>query len=734
VTLAPQSRLGPYEILASLGAGGMGEVYRARDTRLGRDVAVKVLPERYAQDPQAVARFHRELRAVAALSHPNIVTIHDVGDDHGVGYAVMELLEGQTLADRLRQGMMGWRQAVEVAAAVADGLAEAHTRGIVHRDIKPQNLFLTAAGVKVLDFGLARLDAKETSPADPPSLETQPGTLLGTVGYMSPEQVRGQRTTVHSDIFSLGCVLYEMVTGRRPFAGPTSADTMAAILHDPPAPLTQSGGGTRPPGLDWVIFRCLEKDPARRFGYAKDLARALRAVARGEPPDAADREPETTAYGETPLPGPAPDAFPSIAVLPFRNMSSDPENEYFSDGLAEELINSLTKIAGLRVTSRTSAFAFKGKSEDVRRIGQQLGVRTVLEGSVRKAGNRLRISAQLVNVADGYHLWSETYNRELADVFAIQDEIAHSIATALQVLLTEKEQKAIEKVPPVNVKAYEYYLRGRQFVHQFRRKGFEFAQRMFAQAIGIDPDYALAHAGVADCHSLLFTYWDTNPEHLRRADEASRRALELAPDLAEAHVARGLAVSLKKLYAEAEREYEAAVRLNPQLFAAHYFYGRACQAQGKVAAAARHFEEACRLCPDDYQAATLLGSIYAGLGRADDARAADRAGIRAVERHLELHPDDARALYLGATVLCRLGEPARALEWVTRAVGMDPEEPVTLYNAACVYALQGQAERALDCLESALLHGFAHKEWIEHDTDLASLHGDPRYQTLLETL
>src|SRR5207248_5034388 len=251
--------------------------------------------------------------------------------------AVMELLDGQTLAARLRQGVIGWRQAVEIAAAVADGLAEAHARGILHGDVKPQNLFLPAAGgVKVLDFGLARLEAKDPTHAEHPSLETEPGTLLGTVGYMSPEQVRGQRTTVHSDIFSLGCVLYEMVTGRRPFAGATTADTMAAILHDPPPPLSQSGG-SRPASLDWVILRCLEKEPARRFAYARDLARALRAVARGEPPDAADREPETTAYGETPRPASAPDAFPSVAVLPFRNMSSDPENEHFSDGLAEEL-------------------------------------------------------------------------------------------------------------------------------------------------------------------------------------------------------------------------------------------------------------------------------------------------------------------------------------------------------------------------------------------------------------
>jgi TolB-like protein/Tfp pilus assembly protein PilF len=415
-------------------------------------------------------------------------------------------------------------------------------------------------------------------------------------------------------------------------------------------------------------------------------------------------------------------------------MSSDPENEYFSDGLAEELIHALTKLEGLHVASRTSAFAFKGKNEDVRKIGEQLNVRTVLEGSVRKAGSRLRISARLVNIADGYQLWAETYNRELEDVFAIQDEIAHNIAKALRVILSDKAQRAIEKVPTASVKAFDYYLRGQQFFHQFRRKGFEFALQMFARAIAIDSDYALAYAGIADCHSLLYLYWDISADHLRQADEASRKAVELDPDLAEAYVARGLVASLKKQYAEAEREFQAAIQLNPRLFAAHYFFGRARQAQGNLHEAARLFEQACHLSPDDYQAAAHIGSVYTGLGRGADAQAADRQGLKAVERHLELHPDDARALYLGATVLCRLGEPARGLEWASRALAMDPEEPVTLYNVACVYALQGQAGQALDCLESALKHGFAHKAWIEHDSDLNSLHVHPRYQALIQSL
>jgi serine/threonine protein kinase/Tfp pilus assembly protein PilF len=609
MTLATHTRLGPYEIQVSLGAGGMGEVYRARDTRLDRDVAVKVLPERLAQDAQALARFHREFRAVANLSHANIVAIHDIGTDQGLTYAVMELLEGQTLGRFLKQQGVDWHRAIEIATAIADGLAAAHAKGIIHRDIKPQNIFLTTdGGVKILDFGLARLESKEAlaSQPDHPTLETQPGVLLGTVAYMSPEQLRGQPAEARSDLFALGCVLYEMVLGRHPFAGPTSAATMAAILHEPIPALSQSGRD-RPAELDRLILRCLEKDPTRRFPSTGKLALALRSLGRsaltGVP--AGQQQFETSAYTDTPQPLPPVALAPSLAVLPFRNMSADPENEYFSEGLAEELINALAKVEGLHVASRTSAFAFKGRNEDIRKIGEQLNVRTVLEGSVRKAGTRVRISAQLVNVADGYQLWSETYNRELADVFAIQDEIAHSIAKALQVILSEKEQRAIEKVPTTHVKAYEYYLRGRQFFHQFRRKGFEFALQMFARAIAIDANYALALAGIADCHSLLYLYWDTAAVHLEQADHSSRKALELDPDLAEAHVARGLVFSLQKQYAEAEREFETAIRLDPRHFAAHYFFARAYQAQGKLSEAARHFERSCQLRPDEYQAAAI---------------------------------------------------------------------------------------------------------------------------------
>jgi serine/threonine protein kinase/Flp pilus assembly protein TadD len=734
--LAIHSQLGPYAIVARLGAGGMGEVYHARDARLERDVAIKVVPEQFAQDAHALARFSREVRAVAALSHPNIVTIHDIGTEQGLTYAVMELLEGQTLRHRIRQGILDWSEAVDIAKGIADGLAAAHAKRIIHRDIKPENIFLTTdGGVKVLDFGLARLQTKSAPPpTGEPLLETLPGTVLGTVAYMSPEQVRGQLADERSDVFSFGCVLYEMLLGRAPFLGPTAPDTMAAILHEPLAALSQSGR-ERPAELDRLILRCLQKEPADRFPSARDVALALRGLGQGAFTGAAGRQQqvETAPYLETPPLASASPQVSSLAVLPFRNMSSDPENEFFSDGLAEEILTALSKLQGLRVASRTSSFAFRGRNEDVRKIGEQLNVRNVLEGSVRKAGNRLRVSVQLVNVADGYHIWSETYNRQLEDVFAIQDEIAESIARALRVLFTVKDQPA-QRRPTCDVRAYDYYLRGRQFFHQFRRKTLEAAVEMFTQAIEIDPTYARAHAGLADCYSLLHINWSVGGDTMAKAHAASLKALELDPSSAEAHTAHGVALSTAGNYAEARQEFETALSLDPKLFEARYFYGRACMAEGRLEDAARLFDEAARLRPEDYQAALIGAAALAGLGRRDESEAAVRRGIKAAEEHLRLYPDAARALYLGAIAWCRLGDREKALEWARRALAIEPDEPVTLYNVACLYALLGQTEEALDVLTRCVERGCINKGWIQNDTDLSSLHGHPRFQALLDSM
>src|SRR5438552_5310888 len=424
----------------------------------------------------------------------------------------------------------------------------------------------------------------------------------------------------------------------------------------------------------------------------------------------------------------------SIAVLAFVNMSNDPENEFFSDGIAEEIINALTQVKALRVASRTSSFAFKGKSEDIGEVGRKLKVHTVLEGSVRKAATRLRVTAQLINVADGYHLWSERYDRQLEDVFEIQDQIAENIVRALRVVLGEDEKRAIEKTPTENIQAYEYYLRGRQAFHQFRRSGMQYARRMLDRAIEIDPNCVGAHAGIADCCSFLYMYWDASNANLEEAGVSSRSALELDSESAEAHTSRALALTLRRQYDEARREFESALRLNPMLYEAHYFYGRACFTEGKLEEAVSHYRDAWRMRPEDYQAIYLSAEALVKLGRRDEALEASRLGVKLADAHLELNPDDARAWYLSAGALMRLGQREEATERARRASTIDPEDSGVLYNVGCVHALAGSTDEALDHLDKAIQNGFGQREWVENDSDWDAVRNEPRFQALLRKL
>jgi adenylate cyclase len=425
---------------------------------------------------------------------------------------------------------------------------------------------------------------------------------------------------------------------------------------------------------------------------------------------------------------------PSIAVLPFINMSADKEQEYFCDGISEDILNDLTGLEDLHVVARTSSFAFKDKNLDIREIGMKLEADTIVEGSVRKAGNRLRITAQLINVADGYHLWSERYDRELDDVFAIQEEIAKNIVRALKIKLSQRERRALGKVKTQDVQAYDFYLRGREFFHQGTCKNIKYASEMFTRAIKKDQDYALAHAGLADCHSFLFRYVEKKQENIERSLAASKRAIELDPELAEAHAARGLAVSLNMQYDEAEQEFERAIKLNPKLYEAYYFYARTCMPQGKIEKAALLLEKAGEVRPEDYQATVFLVSAYKQLNLHAEAESATHRAIELIEKRLLLNPDDTRALSLGGTILIRLGEMEKAINWGKRACAIDPDESIVQYNMACIYSLAGKIEPALDCFEIAVQLGFASREWAENDIDLDPIRNQPRFQKALKKL
>ncbi len=694
---------GRYRIERQLGRGGMAWVYLAEDLRHHRKVALKMLDPELAASVGS-ARFLREIEIAARLTHPHILPLHDSGEADGLLYYVMPYVEGLTLRERLaEQHQLPFEEALQMTREVADALDYAHGQGVVHRDIKPENIFVSRGHALVSDFGIARAVSEASADA-----LTATGLAIGTPAYMSPEQAAADRQIDHrSDLYSLACVVYEMLAGEPPFAGPSAQAVMARHVVDT-APSLRAVREGIPEGVARAVTRALAKVPADRFATAREFVQAFEA------PSAGPQE-------------------RSVAVLPFANMTGDPADEYFNDGMTEEIITALSGVRALRVAARTSSFAFKGKTVDVRTIGRQLNVASVLEGSVRRAGRRLRITAQLINVADGYHVWSERYDRDLEDVFAIQDEIATNIARALRVVLTEPEQRALEKPPTRNLEAYDYFLRGRQFFHQFRRKGFEAAREMFERAVEIDPGYARAYAGIADCWSFLH-HVDARPEYVRRADEASQQAVQLDPDLAEAHASRGLAVSADGRYAEAQREFEGAIRLDPKLFEAYYFHARASVAEGHLARAAEMFERAIEVRPEDYQAAALVVQVYVSLGRPDDADAAARRGVEKIERHLELHPYDARALYLGAAQLARLGDTGRAEAWAKRALAMEPDDPSVFYNVCCVYANLGKIDEALDCLEQGAKVGLPAREWLEHDSDLDPLRGHPRYQTIIASV
>ncbi|MDH5196661.1 MAG: protein kinase [Gemmatimonadota bacterium] len=693
-----------YRIERPLGAGAMAAVYLAEDLKHRRWVAVKV----FRPEMQEVlgARFLREIEVLAGLSHPHILPLYDSGDLGGMLYYVMPHVTGGSLRDLLdREPQLPITTAVRIGREVADALHYAHQQGVVHRDIKPENILLEADHAVLSDFGIAL-----TSSGPEHERITSGGLSIGTPHYMSPEQASAEPTVDgRSDQYSLACVIYEMLAGQVPFVGPNARAIIARQIADPVPPLST----VRPelsPRFVHTIERALAKVPTDRFATMRDFADALAA-----PPEA-DTAPTR-----------------SLAVLPLTNLSGQPDHDYLCDGISEEIIHALLKVRGLHVASRTSAFAFRGQSHDIRSVGSALGVRNVLEGSLQVSGRRLRVTARLVRAVDGYMFWSERFDRELEDVLAIQDEIAESVVRSLRVVLSRDERSAIRRGRTDDAQAHAGYLRGRQFFAQFRRKSLEHAREMFRQATARDADYARAWAGIADASSFLYLYFGTREADLEEAESASERAVALAPDLAEAHASRGLAVSLRGGYEAASREFQTAVRLDPKLFEARYFHARAAFQAGRLEDALHLFEEACHV-REDYQARLLWAQCYAALGRDEETAKAYGRARQVIEDHLDLNPGDTRALMLGGSAVARLGDVATARAWGERTLAIDPEDAVVRYGVACIFSMIGETDRALDLLADAVDAGFRMREWVENDPDLNALRSDPRYTAIIHSL
>jgi TolB-like protein/Tfp pilus assembly protein PilF len=763
----------------------MGEVYRARDTRLGRDVAVKVLSEKLAGHLDALGRFEREARTVASLSHPNILALHDLGTDGGTVYAVTELLEGESLDRRIARGSMSWRQVVETGAAIADGLASAHAKGIVHRDLKPANLFITRDGVvKILDFGLATAarTAPDESTADMTALAlTEPGTILGTVGYMSPEQVRGEPADHRGDIFALGCILTEMLTGRRAFAGNTPAETLAAILRDEPPALTESAKQI-PPNVEPIVRRCLEKDRERRFQSARDLAFALRALLSGSvAPNAvpAPTPKSTHRYGRwiaatviaaalTVLVtagwrtwSAAPSRIESIAVIPLANRSGDEAQDYFADGLTDQLIAELARIDRIRVTSRTSAMTYKASKKPLPQIARELGVDAILEGSVARRGSQMIMTASLVDASTDKQLWSHTYERDVNDVLRLQAEVAGQVARRISIELSPEDQARLQggqrQVDPVG---FDAYVRGRYYWNKRGPADLQRAVEEFRRAIDADPTYGAAYAGLADAYAQIgYSNLAAPGDAFPKAKAAASQAIKLAPELAEPHASLGFVhMYFDWDFAASEREFKRAIALDPNSVTAHHFYSVLLTAMLRPEEARQELERARLLDPLSTLVATDAGFEMYYDRRYDAAQATLKEAIAANPNaplarlwlartyQAQRRYDAALAEYEAAGIAvnwptamagqghlyAEMGRKADALKILERFDTMSAKGFISAYGPALVHLGLGDRQQTLAWLQRAYDERASSMVWLLKDPRWDPMRGDPAFEAIVE--
>jgi serine/threonine protein kinase/Flp pilus assembly protein TadD len=703
----PESVISHYRILEKVGSGGMGVVYKAEDTQLRRTVALKFLPPDLSSDPEAGERFLREARAASALDHPNICTVYEVGQgEDGQLFISMAYYEGMTLKEKIAQGRLTVKEAGTIAMQVARGLAEAHAHNMVHRDIKPANIFVTKGNIaKILDFGLAKLHGDMAL--------TRPGSTLGTVAYMSPEQTQGLDTDERTDLWALGVILYEMLAGTRPFKGDHEAAVMYEVLNSEPQPLTLVRSDV-PQQVSDLISHLLKKDPSKRISSADAVIQALETALAPKPVDRT--EPEER----------------SVAVLYFENMSPDKENDYFCAGIADDIITDLSKIKELRVLSRSDVLPFRNKEVNTREVGRTLRVSHVLEGSVRKAGTRVRITAQLMDVRTGFHIWAERFDRMLEDIFDVQNEVSSSIARALRVSLTEAEKKSLAQRPTDDLRAHDFYLRGLDFLFKRGKKNTFSAIQMFENALTLDRNYVSAYAGLGDAYSNLFIFYDGDSKWLAKIIEINEKLLAVDPSAVEARFGMGMVSFHQKRFNEARKMLSSVIAEQPDHYDANRFLGVIADLTGDYEAAITHYKRCVELKPFSEEPWMHLDMTYRRVGNLDLSIQAAQRGLELGEAKVAVNPDDAITLSRISGYYVRLNRNEEALEAVRRVREIDPTDGLALYNCACTYATIGERDQAMKCLRDAFANGYGYvREWVKTDPDFAQFRDDPEFKAFV---
>ncbi len=699
-----------YKIADKIGEGGMGVVYKAEDLKLGRSVAIKFLPAHLASEEENKSRFLQEAKAAAALNHPNILSVYEIDEQNNSLFIVMEFIEGETLKSYIANLKSGsgipYIKATGWLVLIAQGLKAAHDKNIIHRDIKSENIMLTKnEQPKIMDFGLAKLQGS--------SGLTKTGTSLGTLSYMAPEQAQGLPADHRSDIWSLGVVFYEMLTGETLFKAEHEAALLYLIVNEePPAPSLLDR--KIPHQLDLIVQKMLEKDPAKRYQKIDEIIKALTNVQ-------AEIEKSSKAVKKK-----------AIAVLPFDNISSDKENEYFGDGLTEELIANLSRLKEMRVISRTTTMQYKGTKKDIRTIGTELGARYIMEGSVRKFHDDLRITAQLIDVESDEQLWAETYKGKLADIFDIQEKVAKQIVDALMVKLTPTEKVELTKRPTLNAEAYDYNLRARNYLYRQSKNNIQIAIQFFEKAITLDSRYAEAYAGLAEAFAIRYAYFERKDEWLEKALELSLKAIMYDSTLSEAYAALALAYFYKSSFDEAITAVNKSLELDPNNFFGYWILGRIFFTTDRNSEAVEPFKKVLELNPEFYTVYGDLRMIYEHLNEKQKHDELIQTALEFFPRYLNKIPEDSRAHMFYAQQLLLGGKTKEAKEEINTALDLNPDDNVMQYNAACLYSRMSEKQKAIEVLNKIIAAGFANFEWIKRDPDLENIRNEPEYIELMK--